>query len=285
MRFIGTVKLTSGALSRDNVPHLNEHHCEIPHRFAPHKDRIILPMSESGLLVDVLVGDIYSACDAHVSVNDKYLSVVTVVLHRRYHRAERVENQRFYALFSHFLLVSERQGELAAHAVIDESDLYALRDLFEKYLDDLLPHLAVVNDEILHKDELFRLAKLFKHDGELCLAEREIDRIGVPVCGVAAVMVDISHHFLKIPVLRLDSVHQCPVGLEIFLGLLALFGVLCFEPSGGILVVEYEVQNRGEHGNSNKRHDPCKLIRRVLVGVDDDEAEEHRKHRKNDADI
>ena len=69
-------------------------------------------MTETVFLVDVFVGDVHTPGYAHVAVDNQYLTVVTVVLHRGDKGAEGVKHQSLYALFLHFFLVSERQCEL-----------------------------------------------------------------------------------------------------------------------------------------------------------------------------
>ena len=69
-------------------------------------------MAEADKTVDIFVGNIDAAREAHIAVHHKDLTVVTVVLYGRDRRPEAVEDKHTSACFFNGLDVTGRQGEL-----------------------------------------------------------------------------------------------------------------------------------------------------------------------------
>ena len=208
-----TVTLIIVIRSRDNVPHMQKHNSEVPYAVALQHNGRVLPVAETVNTVYILVRYIYSAVEGHLAVDDKYLSVVTVVLDGRKERTEAVEYHTLDTLLDKLLLIHERQEELGAHPVIDKPYLDAFRDLVQEYLQYLLPHLAVVDDEVFHEDEALGFFELSYHRLELILARGEVSHPCVRTGRETTVVVNIACQLIPLGRIVPYILHKGTVGL------------------------------------------------------------------------
>ena len=115
--------------------------------------------------------------------------MVAVIVVGRYDGADRREHLRLDAVLLQQLAVVGGQQRDFQHAVIQHANVHAFLGLGLQDLQDLSPHVALFNDEILHEDELFGLAQLLQHRGEFVLAQGEVGDLRVFKHGEAAAAV------------------------------------------------------------------------------------------------
>ena len=150
-------------LARDVLPHLEKERGHIGRALAAQQYAGILPVAEAHLLVDVFIGEVDAAHIAGIAVDDHHLPVISVVEVGVERRNEAVEAHRADAERHQIAVVVLRQGRNRTYIVIDNADVHALLGLARQDVEDGVPHLALLDDEILKKDELFRFFKLFAH--------------------------------------------------------------------------------------------------------------------------
>ncbi|CDA61595.1 unknown [Clostridium sp. CAG:169] len=134
------------------VPHRQEHGGQAEHRFSFQQDGGILPVSMLFIAVDIFIGKVDAAGKADVTVDDTDLAVVTGVKMAGQDWDEGVKNLALDPLFPQGLFISGRQGQDAAHIVIDDTDIHALLRLFLQHIQNGVPHGAFLNDEVFHED-------------------------------------------------------------------------------------------------------------------------------------
>ena len=165
----------------EDAPHLEEEDGQRSDSLAFQHDGGVLPAAILLDVVDVLVGEVHAAGKAHLAVNDENFPVVAVIimgrdkgLHRREHPA--LDAQLF-----------EAAGELTG-AVVHHPDVHALSGLAGQHFEDLAPHEALVDDEVLEEDVLLGLFQLAQQLFELGLAAGEVGNFRVPVDREAAAL-------------------------------------------------------------------------------------------------
>ena len=106
--------------------------------------------------VDIFIPDIHAARKADLSVNHKNLSVVAVVVMRGKNRANRRKHLALHALRLKLLRIPIRQIKHRTGSVIHHPYLNTCLHLPFQNLQNFLPHIAFLQDEIFHKNELLR---------------------------------------------------------------------------------------------------------------------------------
>ncbi len=153
------------------VPHLKEHEGKAVCRPALYHDGRVLPDAEALSDIYVLIRKIDAACKGCMSVDDDYLPVVPEVLVSRNYRLHWREHPAVYAPGSEHARIILRKIHHGVGAVVEDSDLDALLDLLPQDFQDLSPHHALLNDEVLHEYEILRLPELSQQSFELVLTE------------------------------------------------------------------------------------------------------------------
>ena len=180
--------------SQIGTPELEEHDREAADSFALEHDGGVLPVTVFFVAIDVLVRQIHAAGKACVSVDDQDLPVIPVVVVGGDEGLQGREDLTLDAKLLHFLRVISRQkGELAG-AVVHEPHIHARRRFPLQNLQNGVPHVPLVQDEILQEDELFCLFQFHKHPLEKSLAGGEIGDIRFVEDREAAAAADIAGH-------------------------------------------------------------------------------------------
>ena len=109
----------------------------------------------------IFVGHVVAARKSDLSVDDRDLPVVAVVLECLKNRKYRIEHAALNALGNELLPKIAVDKDDAPEVVIDEADLDALRRLLTQNLMDLLKCESVLNRVILHKNERLRISQRF----------------------------------------------------------------------------------------------------------------------------
>ena len=189
------VLLPAGAV----VPHGQEHDGHGPHRLPPQEDGAVLPVAEPHPAVDILVRQVHPPGEAPLPIDDAQLPVVPVVHPQGQHRDQPVEHPALDAPGRHLVIISAGQGEHAAEVVIDQPHLHPGGGLPLQDVQDGVPALPLLEDEILQEDVTLRLLQLLQHPHESQVAHREIFGPGVGVGGAGGVplqIADLAHRVL-----------------------------------------------------------------------------------------
>ena len=172
----------------EDAPHLEEEDGQRSDSLAFQHDGGVLPAAILLDVVDVLVGEVHAAGKTHLAINDENFPVVAVIimgrdkgLHRREHPA--LDAQLFEAAG----VIPGQGGELAG-AIVHHPDVHALSGLAGQHFEDLAPHEALVDDEVLEEDVLLGLFQLAQQLFELGLAAGEVGNFRVPVDREAAAL-------------------------------------------------------------------------------------------------
>ena len=131
-----------------DIPHLQKHQRKAHDRIAVDHHRRILPVAETHLLVDVLVGQIDAAGERHLAVHDEDFPVIPVVLAGGKHGLQRHEHLALDAPFFHFLRIIMGQQGKTAGAVVHEPHLHALLHLSLQDFQNGVPHHTGRQDKI-----------------------------------------------------------------------------------------------------------------------------------------
>ena len=174
-----------------HAPHLQEHQRKAGHRLAPEADGGILPMAEAGATVDVLIGQVHSACKGGMAIDNGDFAMVPVVImggnkrrHGRKHLA--LYAQRLQA----FGIVVGQRGEFTG-AVVHHPHIHALACFPGQNFQHSAPHQAFIDDKILQKDKMLRLFQRPEQIGPLILSQGIILHLCVVIHRVAAGAVQV----------------------------------------------------------------------------------------------
>ena len=107
--------------------------------------------------VDILVGQIDAAGEADVAVDDADLAVVAGVEAAGEDRHKGVKDATLDAHLLEGLVVAGGQDHDAAHVVVDDPHVHPLRRLLAQDVQDGVPHLALLDDEIFQEDVVLGL--------------------------------------------------------------------------------------------------------------------------------
>ncbi len=183
------------SLAARKSPHLKEHHRKAPCGVSAQHDTGVLPVTEALARVYILVGKVHASRKRHITVDDAYLAVITVVLKNGEKRRERIEHTAPDARRFKLRAVILRKEKKAADVVIHHAHLNALCGFLLQHVKYGIPHLALLHDKILHKDVFLRLFKLLEQPRVIFFARRK-------KVGSRAVPYRKARKFFKIPYLR-----------------------------------------------------------------------------------
>ena len=138
-------------LAGQHQPCLQEHQRQVPDSLALQHDTGILPMSKPWFLVDIFIRQIDTTGKSDITINDRNLPVVTVVLSQVKDWTNRVKRCNLDSLLLHILDESGRNPHRASKIIIDQTHIHALFCFPLHDFQDRIPHLALLDDKILHK--------------------------------------------------------------------------------------------------------------------------------------
>ena len=170
------------------------------------------------------------------------------------------------------LVVADRGRPEIADVVINDPNVDAMPGLLDEDVEDLVPHLAGLDDEKLDEDVMPRLGKLALHRREGIVAEREIRHLAIEEAISFRPAVDEAG----------DSVAVLVVGLEFPEGL----GLGVFHPEDRIVVAEIplllpganfmgekNVKNRPDDRDGDHVEKPDDLVFVLAPRVDDEDGD------------
>ena len=187
---VGRSRVVHVALNR-GVPHLQERGRQALHGRTLQAHARVLPMAKGVRDVEVLVGDVVAAREAHAAVDDRDLAVVAVVEKQVEARGKGVEHLCLDALGLQALDevgVDEADG---AHVVVKDTHLNARAHALLQDALDGAPAFGVLDGVVLHEDAALRAKQLLL----LCL-----DALGrVVVVGDGRVVVQgVERHVVQV---------------------------------------------------------------------------------------
>ena len=261
-------------LQRKRVPEREEHVREAAHRRARQAEARVLPVAVGVLAVDVPVGEIHAAAVGDRVVHDEHFPVVAVV-GRPLQREQGVERHAADAQLFKREGVAEVERRDAPEVVVHHAHVQPLAHLLREDVDDALPHLARLDDEILEIDRLFCRSEVGEHVGVHRIAQRVIADVLGAHEGIAGLMLQPADGLFH----ALFPLEGRPAAGERsrLPGLLhapqALSQRACRAP-----VAEEKVQQRTRDRYCEDHKQPQDFIRR-LVTLDDDK--QHQQHRRD----
>ena len=154
------------------------------------------------LLVDVFVGQVDAAGEADVAVDDADFAVIAVVGGSVELRVEGVKDPYLKALLPQIVGVEGRQGGHTANVVVHDADLHAVVALLLENLENRIPHLARMHDEVFLQQPFI--------EG---FSAGEILRLGVFIQHKAGAVLDISRLPSQHGIVLLQTVQGSACGL------------------------------------------------------------------------
>ena len=235
-------------------------------------------MAEALLAVDVLIRQIYAAGEGHLAVDDQDFPVIPVVI---VGGEEGLDGGKGLAADAQLFQppgIVPRQGGDLQHPVVQHPHVHALRRLVRQNFQNTSPHIPLINDEVLQKNELLRLLQLLQQRRKLVLSLWEELRLRVGIQGKRAAAVEIAAQIvgaggfdLRVPQHLRVLMQQIP----------ALIDPLLHPPLQSavthILLREPE-ENTGGNGDHRQQEHPRQLPRGVHVAVKKMEKHQHGEH-------
>ena len=172
-------------------PHLEEHETEGPCGVALHHHGGVLPVPEGRLAVYVPVGEVDSAGEGGVPVDDENFPVVAVVIVGRNEGRKGREHLAFYSEGVEALRVVVGEVYELVGSVVHHPNVDPLLRLAGENFQDPSPHFALVDDEIFGENEVLSLFELLEHLLEHILAHGVVGDVRVFVNGETAAPFDI----------------------------------------------------------------------------------------------
>ena len=148
-------------------------------------------MAEAGAAVDVLIGQVHPAGESGMAVDDGDLPMVPVVIVGGDKGRHGGKHLAFDAQSLESFWIIMGQGGKFAGAVIHHPHIHALFGFPGKNFQDAAPHQALIDNEILQKDEMLRLFQRLEQVGPLVLPQGIILHLCVVIHRVAAGAVHI----------------------------------------------------------------------------------------------
>ena len=165
-------------------------------------------MTEPHLPVDVLVRQIHTAGECRVAINHCNLTMITVILIGRKHRAHRREHFTADSIFFQLFRVSVGHQRQAAHAIIHKTYLHTRGRFLLQNFQNAVPHLALFHDKIFHENVAFRFLQFLQKYRIHIIAQREILRAGILPDGVSAILIHIVSQPCRTPALPVQPLHN-----------------------------------------------------------------------------
>ena len=256
----------------NGVPHLQEQGCEITHGISGNLHAGIFPIPIWMGDVKILVRQIVTSGEAHLSVDDGDFAVIPVVQEQVHQRNNRIEHSALNAQRSHLpneLIVDK--GD-AAHVIVEDSNIQTFLSFFRQYLFNFPEGFQILDGVIFHKDELLRLPKLFFLFFQcICCIRKELN-IAVGIYRKRAMSADVpslicdgkihGFHLRKDVILLGQKPKQHPVDL---------FEAHAHFPSGSIQSHD-QIDQGARHGKGQQQNKPGHLHRWGFVHAEKGDA-------------
>lgn len=253
------------------VPHLQEHQREGADRLAGDTEGHVLPVAVGMGAVDIFVRQIDPAGEGAAAVHHQDFPVVAVVVVGGDQGAQRGVHAAADAKL--FQLPGVLVGQLVegAGAVVENADLYALLGLLLQDLEDAAPHVALVDDKVLHKDEAFGAFQLCQHGFESFFTDGVIVRAGVLPGGKVSRPLQVGGQTGQAGVCFLQAAVDFRLGGEETGGLPIDFLQAGPDQTVAQFFVYKEVKGNGKDRGQHNQEDPGDFGIGIPGAVDHDE--------------
>ena len=145
-----------------NVPHLQKHYRKVPDCFPFQTNARILPVTMQCLIVNIFIGQIYTARIADFPINYHNFTMVSVVQDNRHERNQLVKSNALNAFLLDKLLIVLWQLQNASEIIINHPDFNALLRFFFQNFQDFSPHRSFAQNKIFQKNEMLRPFQVFQ---------------------------------------------------------------------------------------------------------------------------
>ena len=177
-----------------NIPHLKKHNGKTLYRVSLKADAGILPMAVYDFFIDVFIGQIDTARECGVSVNDRDFPVISVILFGGKGGADLGKGFAFDPHFLKFFCIIVGKKDQGTHAVIHEANLYPFLCLLHEDIQNRIPYFPICHNEIFHENKCFCLFQRFQKIRKHLISQRIIFHLRIFINGIAAVMIHIMYH-------------------------------------------------------------------------------------------
>ena len=199
------------------MPHLEEQDGQTFHRTALHLYGIVLPVPETFLPVEVLIGEIHAARKAGPAVYDHDLPVIPVILIGREQRNDLGEDPARNTVGLQPVRIRERQQAERAGTVVHHAHFHAFPGLSSQDIKNGFQHLPAVHDEEFHEDERFRLFQFRQKRRKEIVAQRIICQLRIRIRGISAEGIHIFRQAGAQRLIGNDLLFHSRILYEIFL--------------------------------------------------------------------
>ena len=156
------------------IPQLKEHPGEASDSFSFHHHCRILPVAKTFFFVDIFICQINTAGKCRFAIDNRYFSVVTVILGGGKSGLYGIEFFTLNPLRLKLLGITVREQRYRAGSVVHEPHLHTLPGFLFKNLMNRIPHTTFRHNKIFHENKFFSLFQLLNQCFELFLPQREI---------------------------------------------------------------------------------------------------------------
>ena len=262
------------------APELEEHDREAPDRRTLEHQGGVLPVAVFFPAADVLVGQVDAAGEAHPAVDDQDLAVVPVVIVGGDEGFQGGEDLAPDAQQLHLLgVIPGQQGEFAG-PVVHQPHIHSGGSLALEDLQDVVPHVALIQDEIFQENEFFCLFQLCQHLPEEGVAGGEIGAVGAVEDREAAAAADIPGHACGAGGLALKGLQDPGVLVQLVAALVLPLGHDGFQQPMAHIPTGIPVKERAEDRGQGHHHHPGQLRRGVQVRIQHHQHRAHRQHQR-----
>ena len=265
VRIIGTVRAALG------IPHPQEHHRIIPDGLALQHKACILPVAETDLFINIFVRQIDAAAESRMPVDDRDFPVIPVVHDQGPEGNEAVEGDAFDSRLLKLLVIVRREQGDASQVVVHKTHVQSGLRLFDEDFPDASPHLSFTHDEEFHKNKMLRLFQFLQKIPVQLLSYLIIAGRRPPVYRVSACHGGVAHLSLDPAVQGPDLLHHVRILQKLVFRADALPLHLPAHVPGRPLVAHSQVKQAAQDRQGHNQNNPCHLIGRVVVPVDDPE--------------
>ena len=179
--------------------------------------------------------------------------------------------------------VFRRQLHHAADIIVDDPHFHAFADFPLEYLQDVVPHVAVFDDEIFHEDELLGFVQFFQQPFKELFPGAEVFGLGIFIhrehgcrdmvvrAGTPVGRAQIVDLVVDARVHGLQFLQHVRVLFQKAGGLLADADVLGLDVLPDPVASEDQVEQPAENREDQDWDDPGQLVGRILFFIDDEE--------------
>ena len=162
----------------------------------------------------IFIGQVVSACKAHLPVDHGDLPVVAVVQEQVEAGRERVEHAALDPILFRALYEIRVDKAEAPHVIIEHPDFNAGFGPLCQHVPDLMPALGILDRVVFHKDEFLRLSQIPLLCFEPLFSVIKILDNCLFIDRISRLTADILHNAAQAPVSCHGSFSHIPIGRQ-----------------------------------------------------------------------